>query len=208
MRGESYPNITETLIGQKVSFLNDWKVFDRKDNLYILSKKIKNKTMYSPMYIHSFQYIIGNDYNECDKFNLKNTNPVEMECINDKIRYYRLKNGLKQDEVAESIGIDRTTYINYERKDRIYPKELMIEMSKVYNVDVNLLLDDYHKFIYFGQGKNIKKIRRELRLNQNELASALGVSLIVIKRAEQERVRFLKKNYLKLIDYYSKTMML
>ena len=43
-------------------------------------------------------------------------------------------------------------------------------------------------------------------MNQKELADSLGVSLIVIKRAEQEKVRFLEKNYIKLISFYNENI--
>lgn len=154
------------------------------------------------MYVHSIKYIIGKDYNECDKFNLEITNSCDIDDIKEKLRYFRLKNSLSQEDVAEYIGIDRKTYRSYENDTRIYPINIMHKMANMYNIDVNLLLDDYHKFIYFGQGKNIKRIRTELGLKQWELAEELGVSLRVIKAAEQEKVRFLKKNYIKLIDYY------
>ena len=162
--------------------------------------------MYTPMFIHSIKYIIGRDYNECDKFNLAITNPCDIDDIKEKLRYFRLKNSLSQEDVAEYIGVDRTTYMSYENETRIYPIDIMHKMAKMYDIDVSLLLDDYHKFIYFGQGENIRRIRTELGLNQWELAEELGVSLRVIKTAEQEKVRFLKKNYIKLIDYYSENI--
>ena len=96
--------------------------------------------------------------------------------------------------------------MSYENETRIYPIDIMRKMAKMYDIDVSLILDDYHKFIYFGQGENIRRIRTELGLNQWELAEELGVSLRVIKTAEQEKVRFLKKNYIKLIDYYSENI--
>ena len=122
-----------------------------------------------------------------------------MKKINEKIRYFRLKETLYQEDVAKSIGIDRTTYISYENGLRIYPIDVMTKLSNMYEID----LDDYHRFIYFNQGENIKRIRKELGLNQKELADSLGLSLIVIKRAEQEKVRFLEKNYIKLIRFYN-----
>lgn len=82
------------------------------------------------------------------------------------------------------IGIDRTTYITYESGLRYYPYDIMQKIADVYNMPLDELLDDYHKFIYNNQGKNIKSIRDELGLKQDELANALDLSLCVIKRAE------------------------
>lgn len=158
------------------------------------------------MYIHSFNFILGNDYKECEKYNLTITNPFELNNISDKIRYFRLRESLYQEDVAKAIGIDRTTYISYENGLRVYPIDVMTKLSNIYEVDLNDLLDDYHRFIYFNQGQNIKRIRKDLGLNQKELADSLGVSLIVIKRAEQEKVRFLEKNYIKLMNYYTQNI--
>lgn len=194
----------ETSINEKVPFTDKWNILNKiSDNLYSVYKKRKNKTEYSLMYIHTFSFIVGNDYKECEKYNLEITNPYELKNINEKIRYFRLRESLYQEDVAKSIGIDRTTYISYENGLRIYPIEVMTKLSDIYNVDLDVLLDDYHRFIYFNQGENIKRIRKELGLNQKELADSLGVSLIVIKRAEQEKVRFLEKNYIKLISFYN-----
>lgn len=194
----------ETSVNEKVPFTKVWKIFSKiDDNLYILYRHKGNSIFYTPMYIHSFAFIMGNDYKECEKYNLKITNPYELENISDKLRYLRLKESMYQEDVAKMIGIDRTTYISYENGLRIYPLDVMKKISDLYKIDLNALLDDYHNFIYNNQGQNIKRIRKDLGLNQKELADSLGVSLIVIKRAEQEKVRFLEKNYIKLMNYYN-----
>ena len=43
------------------------------------------------------------DYKECEKYNLSITNPYELENINEKIRYFRLRESLYQEDVAKSI---------------------------------------------------------------------------------------------------------
>ena len=194
----------ETNVTEKVPFSKEWKILSKAgENLYILYRYENNCIRYAPLYVHSFRFIIGNDYKECEKYNLIITNPYELENINEKIRCFRLRESLYQEDIAKRIGIDRTTYISYEKGLRIYPIEVMTKLSDIYNVDLDVLLDDYHRFIYFNQGKNIKSIRKELGMNQKELAESLGVSLLVIKRAEQEKVRFLEKNYIKLISFYN-----
>ena len=180
-----------------------WRVLSKiNDNTYILVKSKNNKTIYAPLIIYSFRFINGHTYKECEQYNFVIKDFDELTQIGDKLRYIRLNKGLYQDEVAEKVGIDRSTYISYERGVKIYPYDVMIRLSKLYNIDVNVLLDDYHRFIYNNQGKNIKTIRKSLGLKQYELANELGVSLTVIKRAEQEEVRFLRKNFEKLINYY------
>jgi len=194
----------ETSVNEKVPFTKVWKIFSKiDDNLYILYRHKGNSIIYTPMYIHSFTFIMGNDYKECEKYNLEITNPYELKNISDKLRYLRLKESMYQEDVAKMIGIDRTTYVSYETGLRIYPLDVMKKISDLYKIDLDALLDDYHNFIYNNQGQNIKSIRKELGISQKELDDSLGVSLIVIKRAEQEKVRFLEKNYIKLMNYYN-----
>lgn len=153
------------------------------------------------MIIYSFRFINGHTYKECEKYNFAVRNFDKLTQISEKLRFIRLHKGLYQDEIAEKIGIDRSTYINYEQGVKVYPYDVMKRLSELYNVDIDVLLDDYHRFIYNNQGKNIKKIRDKFGLKQSELAKELGVSLIVIKRAEEEKVRFLRKNFEKLMNY-------
>lgn len=158
--------------------------------------------IYAPLIIYSFRFINGHTYKECEKYNFAVKDFNKLTQIGEKLRFIRLNKGLYQDEVAEKVGIDRSTYINYENGVRVYPYDTMKRLAELYNVDINVLLDDYHRFIYNNQGKNIKTIRKTLGLKQYELANELGVSLTVIKRAEQEEVRFLRKNFNKLMNYY------
>ena len=133
MHREFYTNIAETNKFENVPFADKWQVFSKiDDNLYVLCKKDNRKTMYTPMFIHSIKYIIGRDYNECDKFNLEITNPGDIDDIKEKLRYFRLKNSLSQEDVAEYIGVDRTTYMSYENETRIYPIDIMHKMAKMY----------------------------------------------------------------------------
>lgn len=46
-------------------------------------------------------------------YNYKN-NTDKLMTISDKLRFYRLQNGLEQKDVAKIIGINRSDYIGYE----------------------------------------------------------------------------------------------
>ncbi len=74
----------------------------------------------------------------------------------------------------------------------------MNKLANLFEVDVYDLLDDYNRFIYDGQGKNIKKIRKELGITQKELAELMDTEVYKIKRFEQEKVRISKYNWEKL----------
>ena len=103
-----------------------------------------------------------------------------------------MKNSMKQEDVAERAGIDRATYINYECSDReYYPIDKLKSIADLYNIEVTDLLDDYNLFLYEGQGKNIKSIRKNLRITQVELGQRLDVATGTIKRWEQEILHLL-----------------
>lgn len=76
----------------------------------------------------------------------------------------------------------------------------MNKLANLFEVDVYDLLDDYNRFIYDGQGKNIKKIRKELGITQKELAELMDTEVYKIKRFEQEKVRISKYNWERLMS--------
>ncbi len=76
----------------------------------------------------------------------------------------------------------------------------MNKIANLFEVDVYNLLDDYNRFIYDGQGKNIKKIRKELGITQKELAELMDTEVYKIKRFEQEKVRISKCNWESLMS--------
>lgn len=76
----------------------------------------------------------------------------------------------------------------------------MNKLANLFEVDVYDLLDDYNRFIYDGQGKNIKKIRKELGITKKELAELMDTEVYKTKRFEQEKVRISKYNWERLMS--------
>ena len=75
-----------------------------------------------------------------------------------------------------------------------------------YNTNFNLnAIDDYNKFLYDGQGRNIKELREKLNITQEELAREMNVSLLKVKRWEQNKVRMFKFTYDKLMMLFSES---
>ena len=72
--------------------------------------------IYAPLYIHSFQLVRPHTLVEAEKFNIQYTDPSQIHNTPDKLRWYRYSQGLRQKDVAEYAGIDRTTYSNYTEK--------------------------------------------------------------------------------------------
>lgn len=98
--------------------------------------------------------------------------------------------------MAEYAGINTSTYLSYESGERdYYPIEKMQRIADFLQVDINELLDDYNRFLYEGQGRQIKKLRKTLGLTQCEFGKLHDVSTGTVKRWEQEAVRMKKKTW-------------
>lgn len=173
------------------------------DNLSFVQRKHK----LSPMYLHSFRFIAPKKVSEAQKFALEFPTADKIETVADKLRYYRHQKGLYQSDVADYLGIERSTYIDYENPDRdYYSAEVMERVAKLLEVDVYDLLDDYNKFLYDGQGRGIKELREKLNITQEELAREMNVSLLKVKRWEQNKVRMFKFTYDKLMMLFPKNI--
>ena len=171
------------------------------DNLSFVQRKHK----LSPMYLHSFRLIAPKKVSEAQKFTLKFPTADKIEKVADKLRYYRHQKGLYQSDVADYLGLERSTYIDYENPDRdYYSAEVMDKIAKLLEVDVYDLLDDYNKFLYDGQGRNIKELREKMNISQEKLAKKMNVSLLKVKRWEQDKVRMFKYTWEKLMFLFAK----
>ena len=149
-----------------------------------------------PLFIHSFPFALPRSLTEAQKFFYLNPNPERINNTADKLRYYRHKNSLLQKDVADYAGIDRSTYIGYEDGQRdYYPLDKLQKIAELYNIEVSDLLDDYNRFLFEGQGQQIKTLRKGLKLTQSDFCQKLGVPLGNYKKWEQESVRIFKSTW-------------
>ena len=157
---------------------------------------LSGKICLAPLEILRFPLLAPRKLLDAQKFNIRYTDPPQITEIADKLRWYRYQHALMQKEVAEQIGIDRTTYIHYEEYGRdYYPIEHMEKLAGLYDVSVEELLDEYNLFLYKGQGEQIQKIRQGLGLTQKQYAEQLGVPPGTLKQWEQNRVRIFKSTW-------------
>ena len=116
------------------------------------------------------------------------------ETVSDKLRYYRIKCGLFQKDMAELLKIDRSTYARYESGSLTnYPINVIKMCAEIFGVEADKLLDDYNRFIFEEQGEQVKRIRLEFGLTQGEFGKLYGVSKNTVRRWENGSVRISRK---------------
>lgn len=173
--------------------------------MYLLYSHRANGTIFMPMYIHTIRLLKPSTNREGEKFNLLYTNPANIANISDKLKYYRYQKAMHQKDVAAYIGMDRGTYGDYEDNQRdFYPAAMVDKLAALYHINVYELLDDYNRFLYDGQGQQIKAIRKQLHITQKQLAAMMHVEITKVKRWEQDKVRMFKGTWEKLLQISNK----
>ena len=54
----------------------------------------------------------------------------------------RVKAGLKQEDVANRLGLYRTTFVKYENNPKSIPIRLLLKLRFIYNCDYNAFFND------------------------------------------------------------------
>ena len=151
------------------------------------------------LYIHTFPLLYPGRLNDFQRFVERYPSPDLITSVADKLRWYRYKKTLHQRDVADYVGLDRSLYIHYESGERQhFPIKHMTKIAELFEVDITELLDDYNLFLYRGQGKQIKAIRKQLKLTQQQFASKMRVATGTVKKWEQDRVRISKESWTKI----------
>lgn len=87
-----------------------------------------------------------------------------MKKINEIIKDFREDNDFSQGEVAKHLKIPRSTYGHYETGNSKIPIEIIIQLSKLYNVTPN----DFLGFSSDLAGTDISKNQKLLKFIQKE----------------------------------------
>ena len=143
-------------VENSTSFGKKWRIFANiGDFMYIMVRNTNGVVSCAPLFIHRFQFLRPHFLADSEKFNT--TELGELKTTADKLRYYRYKKGLLQRDVADYVGIERTTYHTYEADERNYfPLEILEQIAELLEVTVVDLLDDYSTFLYNGQARQLK----------------------------------------------------
>ena len=193
-------DIMEPEVGKDTSFKEKWRVFcNIGDFLYIMVRHSHKVIKYSPLYIHRFQFLRSHFLEDAEKFNGICSDPSVLTSTSDKLRYYRYRKGLLQREVAEFVGIERTTYNAYEEDIRdYYSFDILERIGNLFEVDVSELIDDYNIFLHKGQAAQLKELRKSMNLKQKDFADRYAVSVFRIKQWEQGKARMSKRYWMRI----------
>lgn len=184
-------------MGKHEPFGAKWSMFCRlKVHSYVLAANVAGTLKVAPLQILRFPVILPHKLLDAERFNLQYLDLSDITEIADKLRWYRYQKGLRQRDVADYIGIDRSTYIHYEEAGRdYYPQDHMKKLAELFEVPMEDLLDEYNLFLLRGQSKQIKALRMQRDLTQKAYAQELGVPLQKYKRWETGAVQIFKSTW-------------
>jgi transcriptional regulator with XRE-family HTH domain len=171
-------------------------------NLHIMVRHCHGVAAYAPLYVHTFRLLQPHKLTEAERFNINCPDPARITNISDTLRYYRYRKALKQSDVADYIGIYRSTYIHYENGMATYPLDKLEMIAALFEIDITDLLDDYHFFLWQGQGKQLKTFRQENRLTQKDVAQHAKVAIGTVKRWESDKVVMSRTSWEKLFGEF------
>lgn len=124
-------------------------------------------------------------------------NPKTLTATADKLRYCRHVMGLEQQQVAAYVTLHRSTYAGYEKLGArdYYPLDKLSALAKLFNVPLEYLMDDYNRFLYEGQGQQIRALRESMGLSRQDFATKFGVWTTTIRDWETDSVRITKHTW-------------
>ena len=164
--------------------------------MIVMTRYANEAATYAPFYVHTINLVQPHLLVDAERFNIQYTDASQIENTPDRLRWYRYKKGLLQRDVADYAGIHIATYKHYESGDiEYYPIEVMGKVAELLGTSVVELLDEYNLFLYYGQGQQIKLLRRFRNMTQVEYAQHLGVPFGTLQQWEQDRVRLSKRSW-------------
>ena len=171
-------------------------------SLYNINSQSKNgEFIFKPLYAMSLKIEEIPLSQEAIEFLNSNPNPDLLKSTGEKLRWYRYKNNLLQKDIADKIGVYRSTYIHYETNTiDLYPRDKLKKLANLFGVNIKKLLDDYNLFLYNGQGKQIKALRNAMGLTISEFARLYNTNPETVKKWEKDEVIIFKSTWKRLFN--------
>lgn len=115
-----------------------------------------------------------------------------MICF-ERVRYLREEHELTQKQVANILGVDKSTYAAWERGRDLFPLKRLLSLANYYNVSLDFITGQSEKRTYKDLKENInpellktriKEIRKENDYTQERLAEELNTTHSAISAYE------------------------
>lgn len=184
-------------VEKQVANFKKWHALCRIGHrLVIMVRRSHISVQYAPLYIQTITLPGSCMLSEFSEMVARYKDCSAIRHTSDKLRWHRLKNELYQEQVADYVGLYRSTYANYEDASRdYYPPDKLEKLAELYKVPTAELMDDYNLFLYKGQGQQIKNLRQHLGLTQLQLAKRMNVSRNMVYRWEINQIQITKKTW-------------
>ena len=124
----------------------------------------------------------------------------EQQNLKFNIKFMREEEGISQKEIANKLGVKRSTYSLWELEINMIPLPRLIELCKIYSCSIDYILNlnkkkKYHNMKmdidYTLYPKRLKEIRKENKYTQAKLAKKLNTDNGVISRYESGKTLIL-----------------
>ena len=164
----------------------------------MMSRRLGSCIQTALLYVHSFRPLLAHTYTETER--MIQTDPEALTTTADKLRYCRHARGLEQQEVAAYVTLHRGTYAGYETSGArdYYPLDKLSSLAELFEVPLDYLLDDYNRFLYEGQGRQVRALRESIGLSRREFADRLRVWPSTVRDWETDSVRMTRQTWEKL----------
>ena len=103
----------------------------------------------------------------------------------EKLKEIRLYEGLTQKEVAEKLGVERSTYAGWETGKDVIPLSKLNDFANIFKVSLDYLVGNTPNSLVIKKiqeinplviANNLKKYRKENKLSQKKIAKYLNIS--------------------------------
>jgi len=161
-----------------------------------MSRIENERVLYAPLYLYEFSLKIPHKVAEAQALYCEYQTYDDIKRIEDRLRWCRMKRGLKQEDVADLIGVKRQVYQDWEIGGvSCIPRTYIDKLAEIFEISKDDLMDEYTKFIYDGQGTRLRNFRKGLGLNQKEYAKLLGIHESNYRKWENEKTMISRKSW-------------
>lgn len=168
------------------------------DNCYLMNHIKGHEVCCAPLYLCTINVKVPPSVMEAQRLYQKYSSYGAIQNVPERLCWCRYRLGLKQKEVAEIIGVTKAVYQNWENAAvDLIPAEKVDKLAALYRVPIEDLMSDYTKFLYDGQGKQLKMMRETIGLNQAQFAALIGMDAGNYRKYESEQLTVSRKTWQK-----------